>query len=189
VIGPTITAAGFIMFALPGTEGSYWTTFFPAIVVQGLGMALVIAPLTTTAMNSVSGRHSGLASGVNNAVSRTAGLLAIPVLGIFVFGAFSAGLDARVAALDLPPEAQQQLAAEKVDLGAAQVPEGLEGATAAAVQRAIEEAFVAGFRAAMFIGAGLALASAVAAGIMVEGKGQAVRAEEVRRAESDTAPA
>ena len=60
VIGPIITAAGFVLFALPGTEGSYWTTFFPAVVVMGLGMALVIAPLTTTAMTSVSGSHAGL---------------------------------------------------------------------------------------------------------------------------------
>ena len=94
VIGPTITAAGFVLFALPGTEGSYWTTFFPAVVVMGLGMALVIAPLTTTALTSVSGRHAGLASGVNNAVSRTASLLCIPVLGIFVFMTFSTQLDA-----------------------------------------------------------------------------------------------
>jgi hypothetical protein len=151
-------------------------------------MALVIAPLTTTAMNSVSGRHSGLASGVNNAVSRTASLLAIPVLGIFVFAAFSASLDARVAALDLPPQAQQQLEAQKVDLGAAQAPEGLDGETAAAVRTAIAESFVAGFRIAMYVAAGLALMSAVAAGLLIEGKGQAVRSEKARRAEGETAP-
>jgi hypothetical protein len=189
MIGPTIAAAGFLLFAVPGTEGSYWTTFFPAVVVQGFGMALVIAPLTTTAMNSVSGRHSGLASGVNNAVSRTASLLAIPVLGIFVFVAFSAALDARVATLDLPPEARQQLEVEKVDLGAAEVPEGLNGETASAVRTAIAESFVAGFRIAMFVAAGLALMSAVAAGLLIEGKGQAVRSEEARRAGGETAPA
>jgi MFS family permease len=188
VIGPTIAAAGFLLFAVPGTEGPYWTTFFPAVVVQGFGMALVIAPLTTTAMNSVSGRHSGLASGVNNAVSRTASLLAIPVLGIFVFVAFSSGLDARVAELDLPQGARQQLEAEKVDLGGAEVPEGLGGDTAAAAERAVDEAFVAGFRIAMFVAAGLALASAVAAAILIEGKGRAVRSTEARSAEGETAP-
>jgi EmrB/QacA subfamily drug resistance transporter len=189
MIGPTIAAAGFVMYALPGTEGFYWTTFFPAVVVQGFGMALVIAPLTTTALNSVSGRHSGLASGVNNAVSRTASLLAIPVLGIFVFVAFSSSLDARVAELNLSQGALQQLEAEKVDLGGAEAPEGLDSETAAAVERAVDEAFVAGFRVAMFVAAGLALASAVAAATMIEGKGQTVRSERSGRTEGETVPA
>jgi predicted MFS family arabinose efflux permease len=137
VIGPIIAAAGFALFAIPGTGGSYWTTFFPAVVVLGLGMSFVIAPLTTTAMNSVEGRHSGLASGVNNAVSRSAGLLAIPILGIFVFLAFSAALDAQTANLDLPTQARQQLKAEKVDLGAAQVPQGVSDEAAADVKQAV----------------------------------------------------
>jgi EmrB/QacA subfamily drug resistance transporter len=189
VIGPTITAAGFVLFALPGTEGSYWTTFFPAVVVMGLGMALVIAPLTTTALTSVSGRHAGLASGVNNAVSRTASLLCIPVLGIFVFMTFSTQLDTETKELGLPQEARQQLEAEKVDLAGADVPEGLDGRTAAAVQRAIDEAFVAGYRVAMLIAAGLAVVSAVVAGIMIEGKGRAVESREPGRAGGETAPA
>jgi predicted MFS family arabinose efflux permease len=189
VIGPTIAAAGFVLFALPGTGGSYWTTFFLAIVVMGLGMALVIAPLTTTVMNSVSGRHSGLASGVNNAVSRTGSLLAIPVLGIFVFTTFSADLDARTAELDLPQAARQQLEAEKVDLGGAEVPQGLDGGTATAVERVVDEAFVASFRIAMLVAAGLALASAVAAGILIEGQGQAVRSGVTERVGSERAPA
>src|SRR5829696_7865264 len=188
IIGPVIAATGFILFAIPGTEGSYWTTFFPAIVVLGFGMSFVIAPLTTTALNSVEGRHSGLASGVNNAVSRTASLIAIPVLGIFVFVVFSASLDAQVGTLDLSQAAHQQLEAQKVNLGAAQVPEGL-GDETAAVQRAIRESFVAGFRVAMFVAVGLALASAVAAGIMIEGKGQPVSSEEASRPEGKTAPA
>src|SRR5215203_3313062 len=189
MIGPTVAAVGFLLFALPGTGGSYWTTFFPAVVTLGLGMALVIAPLTTTALNSVSGRHSGLASGVNNAVSRTASLLAIPVLGIFVFVVFSTSLDAQAAALDLPQGAQQQLEAQKVNLGAARVPDGLGDETAAEVQRAIRDSFVAGFRVAMFVAAGLALASAVAAGILAGGKPRAVTTDEPARAGRNTAAA
>lgn len=170
VVGPTVAACGFVLFALPGTGGSYWTTFFPAVVVMGLGMALVIAPLTTTALNAVEGRHSGLASGVNNAVSRTATLLAIPLLGLFVFSSFSATLDSRAEAIELPPEAREQLEAEKANLGAASAPEGLDGETAAAVETAIRESFVSGFRVAMFAAATLALASALAAAVMIEGK-------------------
>jgi MFS family permease len=186
-IGPIVAAAGFILFALPGTEGSYWTTFFPAIVVLGLGMSLVIAPLTTTAMSSVSGSHSGLASGVNNAVSRTAGLLAIPVLGIFVFLVFSGSLDTRVQDLDLSPKAQQQLEAEKVNLGGAEVPTGVSEETGKEIETAIERSFLDAFRLAMFLAAGSALASAVAAAIMIEGKGRAAPAQ--RTPEGETAPA
>jgi MFS family permease len=189
VIGPTITAAGFVLVAVPGLGGSYWTPFFPAVVVQGLGMSLVIAPLTTTALNSVEGRHSGLASSVNNAVSRTAGLLAIPVLGIFVFVAFSSSLDSRLQPLNLPPEARQQLEAEKVDLAGAEVPGGLSSEQAAAVDRAVKESFLAGFRLSMFVAAGLALASAAAAAVMIEGKGRPKATGGAGRVEPGTAPA
>jgi EmrB/QacA subfamily drug resistance transporter len=176
-VGPVIAAVGFILFAIPGTGGSYWTTFFPAVLVMGLGMSLVIAPLTTTAMNSVRGRHSGLASGVNNAVSRTASLLAIPVLGLLVFVAFSSTLDAKTADLDLPPEARAQLEAEKTDLGGAEPPAGVDGATAARIEQAVDEAFVAGFRVAMICAAALALASAAAAALIIEGKGHTTQPE------------
>jgi EmrB/QacA subfamily drug resistance transporter len=172
MIGPTISAVGFVLFSLPGIGGSYWTTFFPAVVMLGLGMSLVIAPLTTTAMNSVEGSHSGLASGVNNAVSRTAGLLAIAVLGIFVFASFSSGLDKRIANLDLTPEQQAALESEKVDLAGAEVPEGVSSETAVAVEQAIDEAFVGAFRVAVLIAAGLAITSALAAAVLIEGKGE-----------------
>ena len=178
IIGPSIAAVGFVLFAVPGTGGSYWTTFFPAVVVQGLGMSLVIAPLTTTALNSVEGRHSGLASGVNNAVSRTAGLLSIAVLGIFVFAAFSGGLDGRIASVDLTPEQRAALESEKVDLGGAEVPEGVDAATAAGIERAVDESFVGAFRLAMYIAAGLAVASALAAAVLIEGKGSVAQPEE-----------
>jgi hypothetical protein len=189
MIGPVVAAAGFILFSVPAMDGTYWTTFFPAVVALGLGMSLVIAPLTTTALNSVEGRHSGLASGVNNAVSRTAGLLSIPVLGIFIFFAFSSGLDSRVEPLNLSPEAQGQLEAEKVNLAGAEVPEGLNGEDAAVVERAVDESFLAGFRLSMYIAAGLALASAVAAAILIEGKGRPVKTVEAEPADPRTAPA
>lgn len=190
IIGPMIAAVGFLLFALPGTGGSYWTTFFPAIVVQGLGMSLVIAPLTTTAMNSVESQHSGLASGVNNTVSRAAGLLAIAVLGIFVFAAFSSGLDSRVASLDLTPEQRATLEAEKVDLAGAEVPEGVSSETATSIERAVDEAFVGMFRLAMFIAAGLTITSALAAAVLNESNGQHEKPEESARAgQGASAPA
>src|SRR5919199_2524183 len=102
-------------------------------------------------MNSVEGRHSGLASGVNNAVSQMAGLLAIAVLGIFVFATFSSGLDSRITNLDLTPEQRATLESEKGDLAGAEVPGGVESETAAAVEQTGAEAFVGAFRGAVYL--------------------------------------
>jgi EmrB/QacA subfamily drug resistance transporter len=186
-IGPIITAVGFLLLARPGAGGSYWATFFPAIVVQGLGMSLVIAPLTTTALNTVEGRHSGLASGVNNAISRSAGLLAIAVFGVLVFAAFSSALDSRLSSIDMPPAARAQMDQEKVLLGAAEPPEGVSDEQASRIEEAVDGAFVSGFRAVMFVSAGLAVASALAAAILIEGKGHPERSEETREREPGSA--
>ena len=168
VVASLAAAVGFLLFALPGVEhGSYWTSFFPAMVIQGFGMALVIAPLTTVALGSVESEHSGLASGVNNAVARVAGLLAVAVLGMVVYGAFSANLDARLETMDLSGEVRSELEAAKADLGAAQVPEGVDARTAVQIERAVDESFVAGFRTVMLVSSGLALASALVAALLV----------------------
>jgi EmrB/QacA subfamily drug resistance transporter len=171
VVASLAVAAGLLLFALPGAEhGSYWTSFFPAMVIQGFGMALVITPLTTAALSSVESARSGLASGINNAVTRMAGLLAVAVLGMIVYATFSANLDARLEGLDLPRGVRGELEAAKADLGAAEVPEGVDAGTEARIERAIEESYVAGFRAVMLVSAGLALASALAAALLVGGR-------------------
>ncbi len=109
VIGPTIAGIGFLLFTRPDIGGSYWTTFFPAVVVLGLGMSITIAPLTTAVLNAVEDHYAGIASGINNAVSRIAGLLAIAVLSIFVIQAFGNNLDNQLNTLNVSPAIRQAL--------------------------------------------------------------------------------
>jgi hypothetical protein len=167
VVGPIIAAAGFGLFLRPGVGGSYFTTFFPAIVVLGFGMAISVAPLTTTVMNSVNQSHAGIASGVNNAVSRTAGLLAVAVFGLIMFHAFTGCLDQRLNAMPIPAEVRQVLNGERIKLAGAEITNGTNEETRVTIKQAIDECFVFGFRRVMLVGAALALAGSALAWLMI----------------------
>lgn len=170
VAGPIVAALGYVLFIRPGVGGSYWTTFFPAVAVLGLGMALSVAPLTTTVMSAVGGNRAGVASGVNNAVSRTAGLLGIAILGIVILHAYSSELDRRLASLSVSAEARSSIDEQRARLGATELPAGVSDQTAIALKQAIDESFVHGFRMVMTVAAVLALASALSAFMMIQGK-------------------
>jgi EmrB/QacA subfamily drug resistance transporter len=158
IVGPAIAAIGFAFFILPGLGGSYWKTFFLPMIVLGTGMAISVAPLTTTVMNSVAQMRVGVASGINNAVSRVAGLLAIAVLGIVMLQGFNHALDTNLSGL--PSSIRQSLDQQRSKLAAADLPQNIAPATRAQLRDAIDRAFVAGFRAVMFAGALLATGGA-----------------------------
>ncbi|MGA9800174.1 MAG: MFS transporter [Terriglobales bacterium] len=167
IIGPIIAALGFALFCLPSVGDSYWSAFFPAMTVLGFGMAVTVAPLTTVVMNSVDQDRVGTASGINNAVARVAGVLAIAVLGIVLVKAFGYRLDHGLAHFALPPGVLDELHANEIKLAGLQVPLALDPDTQAAIKESIAEAFVFGFRIVMWICAGLCLASAAVTWLMV----------------------
>lgn len=167
-VGPAIAAVGFALFAPPAIGGSYWTTFFPAIFVLGVGMAISVAPLTTAVMGAVRTNQAGIASGVNNAVSRVSGLFAIALLNLVILGAFNSRLDQQLAELNVSPQVQQQLDEQRTKLAGAEVPSEVSDAVRVALERAIDQSFVDGFRLVIWIAVGLALASAIAAFLMLK---------------------
>ena len=169
VIGPMIAACGFLLFARPGIGGDYWTTYFPAMIVLGLGMSGVVAPLTTTVMDSVSEHQAGVASGVNNAVSRVASLLSIAVLGMVAFHVFNHQLADKLDTSKLPAPAKHSVLAQRNRLTQIEPPSGLDTDQEQALKRWVDESFLSGFRWVMVISAGLAILSAFSAWRMIEG--------------------
>jgi EmrB/QacA subfamily drug resistance transporter len=170
IAGPAVAGLGFLLMGLNGLTGGpqeYWWTFFPGIAVFGIGMGVTVAPLTTTVMGSVPSRYSGTASGINNAVSRTAGVLAIAILGAVALSTFRSALDRRSEDLGLAGPERQALLEQSGQLGNTPVPESAGPQLAEAMQRAIRLAFVDTFRLVLWLCAALAWISAAMAALLI----------------------
>lgn len=168
VAGSLIAAVGLGLLAVTARAGSYWTSFFPAMTVLGLGMAVSVAPLTTTVMRSAGDQDAGAASGINNAMARVAGLLAVALLGAVAVSAFRTALDGRLERLHTAPGIAQVLQSEAQKLAEAPVPTSVDAATQHALRRAIEESFVVSFRIVILITAVAALLSALCAQLTID---------------------
>jgi len=173
ITGSLLAGAGFCWLAFAGlTSGpaNYWTTFFPGVILFGIGMGFTVAPLSASVMGSVPEHAVGVASGINNAVSRMAGVLAIAILGALALFLFASLLAAGTQTIDLTQTQQLALQAEAPNLAGASVPAGIPAGDIPAVEMAIRLAFVGAYRWVMLICAGLAWLSAGAAAVMVEAR-------------------
>jgi EmrB/QacA subfamily drug resistance transporter len=163
-VGALLAGAGFLAFAFTGIGASYWTSFFPAAVILGLGGAFFVAPLTTTVMDAVHVSQAGIASGINNAVSRASGLIAIAGLGLALAGSFDAALKRDVVRLHVSPPSIAVLGRERNAILSGHVStDKIPQAQRPAVTAVIRDAYVAGFRTAMLIAAALSFFAAILA--------------------------
>jgi EmrB/QacA subfamily drug resistance transporter len=182
--GPLVAGVGMLMLLRVNASADYLTQVLPAVIVFGLGLAATVAPLTATVLDSVEERHVGLASGINNAVSRIAGLLAIAVLGAVIAGAFNSTLDNRLAGVPLGPKAQHAVSEARKSALAGSNTNGVPPRDRRVVQPAIADASVDGFHLAVLLAGILLLAGGVISGIGIRNPERAgkPRPESVPRA-------
>jgi hypothetical protein len=172
IVGPLVVATGFVLFAVLPAGSGYWKGLFPAFVVLGLGMAITVAPLTTVVMSSVDRQRVGAASGINNALARVAGVLAIAVFGIVMVKAFGSRLDRDLANLPVAQNIVQDIHSREIELAGLELPQGLDAKAVTAIRRAISDAFLWGFRLVLLACVGLSMASAVVAWRLIASAGE-----------------
>jgi len=168
IVGTLLAAAGFYLFTLPAIGGSYWRTFFPAIAVLGVGMAITVSPLTTAVMGSIDLEQSGVASGINNSVGRIAGLLSIAILGVFALSTFNRNLDRELGTMNLDKGTISVIDAQRIKLAAIEVPDSLDNKTKSELRNSIDTSFLGSFRLMMKISSVLVLIGAAASWITIE---------------------
>ena len=158
IVGPLLAGAGLLLLALTADLQSYWTGVLPAMLVMSVGLTLSVAPLTSTVMGSVESVHAGKASGINNAVARVAGLLAVALMSLAFASSFDAALNSRLDRLSVAANARpargQALALSLTDHDAR-------------IANAKRDAFQAAFRRAMLIAAGSAATAGGVAAAMI----------------------
>ena len=165
-MGPLLVAAAASLLALSGTSSDYLRHFFPGFVLLGIGMAALIAPLTKSAL-IVSPELSGAASGVNNAVSRIAALLAVAILGAIMISTFSTRLDQSLPESGLSTSQQQQILDQASKSGGIVVPETFDAEANAEARGVISASLVYSYRWVMIVCAALAFGGSVISAIMI----------------------
>jgi len=175
-IGPIVGGIGLLMLLMIGTDGDYVTEVLPGILVFGLGLSATVAPLTATVLDSVEERHVGIASGVNNGVSRVAGLLAIAVLGAVISAYFGSALDSNLGERPLGPAATRSVEDAKAQPLAVPGTDSLPPAEAARIESASADASTSAFHLGIGIAGILMIAGGIVSGFGIENPKRRVEA-------------
>jgi EmrB/QacA subfamily drug resistance transporter len=170
IFGPAAAGAGLLILSFVGQTngpGDYWTTFFPGVIVFGLGMSFTVAPLTAAVMGSVSDHFSGTASGVNNAMTRIANVFANAIFGALAVLFFAGALQGQVTHIKLGGKQKQEVMAQAADLGNAKAPAGMNDGKA--IEQAYHESFIRAYADIMRISAGLGFLGALMGVVFIRG--------------------
>jgi EmrB/QacA subfamily drug resistance transporter len=174
ILGPALAGLGLLILSfVKQTNGAsdYWTTFFPGIIVFGLGMSFTVAPLTAAVMGSVSNHLSGTASGVNNALSRIANVFANAIFGALAVLLFSGALQTEIKGLPVNIKDKQEITAEAVNLGNAKVPPNISSPESITIEKAYHSAFIHAYQSIMQISAALGFLGALMAFVFIKDSG------------------
>jgi MFS family permease len=159
VVGPTIASLGFGLLALPIGGESYWA-FLAPMTILGLGMVVTVAPLTTTVIEAVPAHQTGMAAGINNAVSSLASLLAVAVLGALALGIYDHALDHKLAADSLSANVQQAVRIARQQFVTAPALSTVQGNDRVVAETIVKGALAESIQIMMLVCAALALAAA-----------------------------
>ena len=159
-VGPAVAGTGLLVAAATAHVPSYWMSVFPSALIFAAGLALTVAPLTTAVLSALGPRRAGIASGVNSAISRFGGLVAVAILPALSLAGFTHGLEQRLADASVDPAVRTEVVADRAEQGALTAPAHLPPAERAQIQTIVQQAFGDGFRWVMVVCAVLLFAGA-----------------------------
>jgi EmrB/QacA subfamily drug resistance transporter len=167
-VGPIVGGIGLLLLLRVDASPSYLTDILPGLLIFGIGLSATVAPLTATVLDSVDEHHVGIASGVNNGVSRVAGLLAIAVLGAVISGYFDSKLDEELGAVPATGPAAAVIAKAKEQPLAVPDTERLPPLRADRLREAAADASTSSFHLGIWIAGILMIAGGIVAGLGIE---------------------
>ncbi len=165
--GPLLVAAGFLLMLRFDEDTSYVSDLLPALLVYSFGLAMTVAPLTATVLADADESDAGIASAVNNAIARTAGLLATAGVGAVLAASYATALDDAVAGQPLSPASEVRLAEARERALSPVETAGLPPADAAVVGSAVQEAGVQTFHLSAIIGAVMLTGAGLLGGLLL----------------------